>query len=288
MEFKTYLKRQKASPKTIESHLKNIRSYQVWLDYEGLSPKVVHQKDILSYLQSCKEKGNSNRTLSHLLNSLRKYYRFLEVQPSPCLHLQIKGIRKTVPSHLLTEEELTHLHQSYPENTSSQKRDKLILSLLIHQALTTAELIELATYDLDLIRNFIDIRKSRKGEYRRLELNKNQVTQLKNYLKTIRPNLLQTSNQLTEQIFLTTGTNTEKHQLKNTLQKLMKRLKNQHPNFINARQLRSSRIALWLTKKNLREVQQLAGHRYISSTERYQMKKIDDLQKELDKYHPRS
>ena len=68
----------------------------------------------------------------------------------------------------------------------------------------------------------------------------------------------------------------------------MKRLKNEYPYFVNARPLRGSRIALWLQGKNLREVQQMAGHKYISSTERYQMGKVEDLQKELDKYHPRS
>ena len=288
MDFKTYLQKHKASPKSIESHLKNLRSYQAWLDFEGLSPEVIHQKDILSYLQYCKAKGNSNRTLSHVLNSLRKYYQSLEIKNNPCLHLQIKGVGKTLPAHLLTEEELTNLHQNHPEKTLTEKRNKLMLSLLTHQGITTAELINLEIDDLDLIRNFIEIKRSLKGEYRRLLLRKIQVENLKTYLKDDRLKLLQQSNQLTEQLFITTGKSHSKDQLKNTIQKLMKRLKTEHSYFVNARQIRGSRIALWLQEKNLREVQQLAGHRYISSTERYQMGKVEDLQKELDKYHPRS
>ena len=146
-----------------------------------------------------------------------------------------------------------------------------MLNLLIYQGITTAELVNLEIHDLDLIRNFIEIKRSRKGEYRRLNLNNNQVESLKFYLKVHRPELLKSSSQQTEQLFITTGKSTKKSQLNNTIQKLIKRLKMEHLYFINARQIRGSRISLWLQEKNLREVQQLAGHRYISSTERYQM-----------------
>jgi len=74
---------------------------------------------------------------------------------------------------------------------------------------------------------------------------------------------------------------------KTTIQDLMKRLKNRHSYFKNARQLRGSRIALWMDDYNLREVQYMSGHKNISSTERYQMDKVADLQRDLDKYHPR-
>ncbi len=285
--FKTYLKKRKSSEKTIESHLKNIKHYKVWLSYEGLDEKIVNQKEILSYLQSCKEKGNSNRTLSHILNSLRKYYRSLEVEINPCLHLQIKGIRKHLPANLLTEKELTDLYESHPEFTLTQQRDKLILSLLIYQALTTAEIIELEIEDLNLELGIIEIRRSKKGAYRKLKLNDEQTKDLLYYLETLRPKLENKSSQSTTQVFINSGTNTKKTQLKNTLQKLIKRLATRQSYFKNARQLRGSRIALWLKEKNLREVQQLAGHRYISSTERYQMDKVEDLQRALDKYHPR-
>ena len=36
----------------------------------------------------------------------------------------------------------------------------------------------------------------------------------------------------------------------------------------------------------VREVQYMAGHKYVSSTERYRTDNLEDLQKELEKYHP--
>jgi integrase/recombinase XerD len=51
-------------------------------------------------------------------------------------------------------------------------------------------------------------------------------------------------------------------------------------------QIRASTITNWLKHYNLREVQYMAGHKYVSSTERYRMDTLEDLQKELEKYHP--
>lgn len=51
-------------------------------------------------------------------------------------------------------------------------------------------------------------------------------------------------------------------------------------------QIRASVITSWLKNYNLREVQYMAGHKYVSSIERYRTDNLEDLQKELEKYHP--
>ncbi len=287
MNFKIYLQKRKASPKTIQSHLSNIKRFENWLENEGLSIQIIDRKDVLAYLQICKEKGNTNRTLSHKVNSLRKYFNYLEVKPNPCQNLYIKGIPRTLPDGLLNEKELTHLYESHLQNTLQQKRDKLILGLLIYQGITTAELICLELNDLRLEPGFIEIQSSRKGEYRKLKLYNHQIKDLKDYLKNVRPKLEHTSGITSGQLLINSGKSHRTTKLKNTIAELMKRLKKQHNYFKNARQLRGSRIALWLKTNNLREVQYMAGHRYVSSTERYSQTKTEDLQRALDKYHPR-
>ncbi len=42
----------------------------------------------------------------------------------------------------------------------------------------------------------------------------------------------------------------------------------------------------WLKNTNLRQVQYMAGPKYLSRTERYQLNNLDKLQELLDKYHP--
>jgi len=45
-------------------------------------------------------------------------------------------------------------------------------------------------------------------------------------------------------------------------------------------------ISYWLTKHNLRTVQFMAGHRYVSSTEWYKRIDIQELRREVSLYHP--
>jgi integrase/recombinase XerD len=55
---------------------------------------------------------------------------------------------------------------------------------------------------------------------------------------------------------------------------------------ISIAEIRASVITNWLQHYNLREVQYMAGHKFVSSTERYRTDNLEDLQKELEKYHP--
>ncbi len=67
---------------------------------------------------------------------------------------------------------------------------------------------------------------------------------------------------------------------------LMKSLK-QHNNKIKCiKQIRASVITNWLQQYNLRQVQYMTGHRYVSSTEAYQANNITELQDEIFKHHP--
>jgi integrase/recombinase XerD len=74
--------------------------------------------------------------------------------------------------------------------------------------------------------------------------------------------------------------------IKNSMHHLFRALQRIYPQIKNARQIRQSVITHWLGSKNLRQVQYMAGHRWVSSTERYQQNNIEDLQKDINRYHP--
>jgi integrase/recombinase XerD len=76
--------------------------------------------------------------------------------------------------------------------------------------------------------------------------------------------------------------------INNRMQGMMKQLRRLNPRVINAAQFRSSVIAHWLKANNLRQVQYMAGHKYVSSTQRYQLTTLDDLKSELQQHHPMS
>lgn len=59
-----------------------------------------------------------------------------------------------------------------------------------------------------------------------------------------------------------------------------------NPSVVKIHQIRASVITNWLKMHNLREVQYLAGHRYISSTESFLENEIEGLQEEVQQFHP--
>ena len=67
---------------------------------------------------------------------------------------------------------------------------------------------------------------------------------------------------------------------------LSKEIKTQNKKFINFQQIRTSIITHWLKQYNLRQVQYMAGHRFISSTERYLANQVEELQLDIDTFHP--
>jgi site-specific recombinase XerD len=67
---------------------------------------------------------------------------------------------------------------------------------------------------------------------------------------------------------------------------LFKAIRKTNPEIQNPKQIRASAITNWLKNYNLRQVQYMAGHKYVSSTERYQLNNLDNLQSKLEKYHP--
>ena len=72
----------------------------------------------------------------------------------------------------------------------------------------------------------------------------------------------------------------------NLLQRLFIKLNKKSSEALNLKRIRASVISHWITKYNLREVQYRAGHRYVSSTEKYKQQDLKDLQEELGRYFP--
>jgi len=67
---------------------------------------------------------------------------------------------------------------------------------------------------------------------------------------------------------------------------MFKGLQRENPQVKSPKQIRASVITWWLKNYNLRQVQYMAGHKYVSSTERYQLNNLDKLQGRLEKLHP--
>ena len=139
--FTDYLKSKKLSEATIALCERHVEMFKEWLIDEGLSIELVDQKEVLGYLQDRRSKGNSNRSLSIQVNSIKKYFNYEQREPNPCQYIQIKGIKRGMIMGQLNEEELRIIYDNHPEKSIQERRDKCMLSLLIYQGLTTKELM---------------------------------------------------------------------------------------------------------------------------------------------------
>jgi integrase/recombinase XerD len=92
------------------------------------------------------------------------------------------------------------------------------------------------------------------------------VMELMEYMHSTRKELLALTGKDTDKLFISIGSGKELH---NLMQVLMEGLHVINPRVTSLQQLRASVIVHWLKLYNLREVQYMAGHRYVSSTESF-------------------
>ena len=140
------------------------------------------------------------------------------------------------------------------------KVKKIMIGLLVYQGLTTDEIIRLELQHISIREAKVFIRGTKRTAERWLKLQAVQMTRLQAYLS---------KNKFREGSLLLTGIS-EKN-ISNCMQHMMGQLRKLSPKLINAQQIRSSVITHWLKTHNLREVQYMAGHKYVNSTQRYQV-----------------
>jgi integrase/recombinase XerD len=170
-------------------------------------------------------------------------------------------------------------------NGLSRKRNKVILGLIVYQAVRSEELTRIQVTDVKLRTGEIMIPGTRRSNERTLKLDPAQMIDLMEYLNDTRKRILahRGAPGPVQELFLSMegGTN-----ISNTLATLKKQLHQINRQVRSLDQLRASVIVHWLKQHNLRRVQIMAGHRYISSTEVYQASNLDTLKADIDKYHP--
>ena len=300
-QLETYLKKLGYEANTIRQ-FKNYTAY--FLDWQQ-SQKLeqISYTDLLVYIDYCREKGDSLKLTNRKLSAIRKYYEYLqskgETLKNPASGLFLKGKRTSVPNNLLDKKELQELYNHYQPYDLRTTRNKIILSLLINQAVTTDELHKLEPGHIKLKSGKIEIPGGKHSNGRTLELEASQIIELQEYLNETRPAILEAIKQtpnwsgrkaenpdfkrLENQLIISVNGSTN---IKNSQHHLIKALQQINPKIKSCGQIRQSVIAEWLKHEDVRNVQYKAGHRYVSTTERYQSNNLEDLQEALNIHHP--
>ncbi len=154
-QFNMYLKGKGYSKLTREKTITEVSHFSGWIEKEGMQAEEVRYGDILGYIEQLKRMANSQRTIQIKLQALKHYYRYLESQgvitTHPCQGIVIKGVRRKTLYMPLSLSDLETLYKQYKgHHPLTDKRNKVILGLLIYQGLRTEELAGLSMNDLNL------------------------------------------------------------------------------------------------------------------------------------------
>jgi len=287
MNFQQYLEKKQLSSNTIEGYIRASNKLLEWFKSEGLNPEDVRYADMLTFIRHTGSEGHSKRYINQQLTVARHYFNYLtkigKVKDNVADNLFVKGVSRRLPHDLLNEEQLQDIYEKYPTKGLAGKRNKVILGMMIYQGLKTEEVAKLKLEDIQLKKGKVYVPGGKRSNSRILPLAAHQVLEIKEYLDRTLPLILELAEKKTDKVFTSTG---QSERLSNTITKLLKNVQKYIPEVTSAKQIRMSVITHWLSKFNIREVQHMAGHRYVSSTEHYQLTNLDDLQNDLNEYHP--
>jgi len=273
----------------------HVETYEKWLSKRGLDIKHAQYKDLMDHVGYLQKQGKSIHRVNHVLRSIRHYYDY-KGWPNIAQGTRMRGVPRTQPQGLLSEEDLQELYDSYypePQSEIARKRgnyfhhtDKLILGLLIYQALDMAEFMKVELQDVRLEKGMIYLKSGRQKKERYVPLKANQVLSLDRYMRETRPKL---ANAESDKLF---SPQADDYELLHYQFRLLSiKMKAHAMDFMDIQlnklsQLRQSRIAIWVKEEGIRKAQYLAGFRNVSSAERYRKASLEDLKKQVNIYHP--
>lgn len=244
---------------------------------------------IMQYVEELR-KNYPPYTVRRIVYALKKYYQYLIDtgirKDNPAQSIKLRDAKPMPLQHqyLFTGKELQELliprKERYPFLTL---RNKIIMSLLVCQAPTSGELIQITLDDIDLEKATIQIKPTALTNNRILPLKAEQILLLYQYIKTDRNSLKTHRNDNNALLLGKLGTPIQIEDISY----LISTYQNQFTKKLTSITIRQSVITNLLDKGNdLRMVQEFAGHKHLDTTEKYKQTGVKALQSAIEKHHP--
>ena len=289
--YKEYLQEQGYSETTIIGNERQVEIFEKWCKKNATSPIEIDYKISLKFIKYLTRKGSSKKTINHRLRSVKIHFNYLIEQAcrvdNPIENTIVKGVKRTINYNLLEADELEDLYYSFETDKYQEeyheytlKRAKVIIGLMMYQGLNTTDLGNLQIEHLQLSKGKIYVPSTIRSNARELELKPWQIMEFIEYQNEVRPIIQDKLQNHSEQLFNSNA------RFNSIIYHIFKKLKKYNQKVENIKQIRASVITNWLGNYNLRKVQYLAGHRYISSTERYLQDDLENLHEIVNNFHP--
>lgn len=290
MKLEEYLQK-KYSKSTLASNLYNIKRFT---DYYQNKSETATYTDILNYIAHLRKNYDLHpKTLRHCLSGVKIYFNYLleigKRKDHPCSELFLKDkINKQIQvDNLYSLETLENFFVNYhiKKKKHLENRNKIIISLLVYQALNVSEISNLEIENINLERCEIHIKKGHHQLKRTLPLQAKQVLLFYNYLENERIKLLKYNLKNPNETAFILGQYGEKINPHGISKRINENLKPSEK--LQPIKIRQSVIANLLKKENdTRIVQVFSGHRRASTTIQYKQTELEALQNAVNQYHP--
>ncbi|MBE7020792.1 MAG: site-specific tyrosine recombinase XerD [Ruminococcaceae bacterium] len=264
--FIDYLYEEKnLSENTLMSYRRDLKQYEEYVLKNGIDYLTVKKDDLNEYLSYLKELGKAPSTVSRNVASLKAFYGFLydesviDTNPSEGIRYN-KNVRK-IPG-VLTGREIDKLFSQPDITTFKGLRDKAMLEVLYATGIRVSELISLKNKDINIKVGYISC--SGNGTKRVIPLHDEAIDILKLYIKRHK-------NMFTEEGFIFVNVNGQpitRQGFWKVIKEYVKaaRIKKE----ITPNTLRHSFAAhLIQNGADLKSIQQMLGHKDISTTQIY-------------------
>lgn len=284
MSIEDYLS-QSLMQSSVESYLYDINKYK---KNNKNADQYDYQK-VMQYIEIVRNQHSINN-VKRVIASIKKYYDYLieigKRKDNPARAIRIRDGKENPIQlqDLFTEKELQILLvpriERYPFLI---KRNKIIMSLLVHQGLRIGEIENIKVTDIDLEKATVQVTKTGVTNARNLPLKAEQILLLYEFINQDRNKLKTFRNDENALLLGKLGTPITKEDVDYLISTYQKQSKKK----LTTTTIRQSVIAnLFIKNNDLRIVQHFAGHKSPDTTEKYRQTGLNALKTAIEKLHP--
>lgn len=288
--YENYLVKVKtASTNTVSSYMRDVRQFSAWLQHnEGISVLDARQMNVCAYLEYLQQQGKSAATTSRTLASLKNFYAyavlsgFLENSPVTA-EIHVDRGEKKLPQ-ILSGREVELLLEQPVVSEPKGLRDKAMLEVMYATGMRVTELLDLNADDVNLELGIVKCSSGKKN--RSIPLYPAALKALGMYLKEIRPSMISGPDE--QALFVNvSGVRMSRQGFWKILKQYQ--LKAGIEKEITPHTLRHSfAVHLLENGADLGSLQELMGHRDISSTQMYTHMINQKIKSVYEKCHPKA
>ncbi|GLB59359.1 tyrosine recombinase XerC [Cytobacillus sp. NCCP-133] len=275
---------------TIEHYHHDISEFFMFMSEQAIPDlRTVEYQDIRVFLTILFEKKMARKSVARKISSLRSFYRFLQreelVAENPFSLVSIPKAEKKLPEFFY-EEELQQLFEACNGTNPLGQRNKAVLELLYATGMRVSECSQIRLKDLDMYLSTVLVRgKGSKERY--IPFGSFAQDALENYIEDGRKELL-TKGIASENLFLNArGGPLTARGIRGILNKLIENSTltgKIHPHMLR----HTFATHLMANGADMRTVQELLGHAFLSSTQVYTHVTNEYLKKTYMAHHPRA